>query len=82
MTEEERLREARAAVPPGRYKHFKGNTYQVIGVAFDTATGIPLVIYHRPETPAELFARAKEDFVENVQRGDYAGPRFTREEQP
>lgn len=30
--------EAMAAIPPGRYRHFKGNEYEVIGIARHSET--------------------------------------------
>ena len=37
--------EAVAAIPPGRYRHFKGNEYEVIAVARHSETEEPMVVY-------------------------------------
>ena len=37
--------EALQAIQPGRYRHFKGNAYEVIGVARHSETEEPMVVY-------------------------------------
>ena len=32
-------------IRPGRYRHFKGNEYQVLGTATHSETGEPMVVY-------------------------------------
>ena len=64
-------------VKPGVYKHFKGNFYEVIGVAKHTETGEPLVVY-RPLYSSDvdlyvLYVRPLamfQDQVEGVPRFD------------
>lgn len=37
--------EAVAAIPPGRYRHFKGNEYEVLAIAKHSETEAPMVVY-------------------------------------
>ena len=41
--------EAVQSIPCGRYRHFKGNEYEVIGIARHSETEEPMVVY-RPST--------------------------------
>lgn len=52
---------------PGTYRHYKGNTYEVLGVALHTETNEYVVIY-RPlyKTEYELFARPYHMFLDMV----------------
>lgn len=67
-------------IKTGTYRHSKtGNLYEVLGVAFQTESEEPLVIY-RPlyKTDYELFARPYEMFVENVEINGEIKPRFEK----
>ena len=61
---------------PGRYRHFKGAVYVVVGVARHSETEEPHVVYHR-EGSTDLWVRPLPMFVEQVTRDTYQGPRFT-----
>ena len=37
--------EAIETIEPGRYRHFKGNEYEVIGIARHSETKEPMVVY-------------------------------------
>ena len=37
--------EAVAAITPGKYRHFKGNEYEVVGIARHSETMEPMVVY-------------------------------------
>ena len=41
-------------IPKGIYRHFKGGTYEVIGVAIHTETQDALVIYRDYENPNSI----------------------------
>ena len=45
MTGNTAYEDAVAAIPPGRYRHFKGRDYEVIAVARHSETEEPLVVY-------------------------------------
>ncbi|MBQ1506869.1 MAG: DUF1653 domain-containing protein [Ruminococcus sp.] len=50
----------------GRYRHFKGNVYEVVGFATHSETGEKLVIYKSLCNPDEVWARPYEMFRETV----------------
>ena len=64
---------------PGEYIHYKGNRYEVIGVALHSETLEPMVVY-KPlyETIAPLWVRPYEMFVESVDIDGESTPRFRR----
>jgi hypothetical protein len=65
-------------VVPGRYRHFKGGHYNVIGVASGTEDGSKVVVY-QPLYGShcyEICWRALTVFIEHVDRGTYKGQRF------
>ena len=47
---------------PGKYRHIKGNIYEVINVAKHSETNEELVIYKNEK--GEVYARPKEMFME------------------
>lgn len=70
------------AIEKGTYRHSKkGNLYEVLGVALQTETDEPLVVY-RPlyDSSYELFARPYIMFVEQVELGGELKPRFEKVE--
>ena len=58
---------------PGKYKHFKGTVYTVLGVAKHSETQEELVIY---EHDNQIWARPKAMFLETVEHDGKAVPRF------
>jgi hypothetical protein len=65
------------ALLPGRYRHYKGREYVVLGVARHSETLEPQVVY-RPEYGArELWVRPLAMFCESVQIDGVTMPRFT-----
>ena len=63
-------------IRPGRYRHFKGNEYQVLGTATHSETGEPLVVYRALYGEGGLWVRPATMWDEQVNRDGYCGPRF------
>jgi len=62
----------------GRYRHYKGNLYQVIGVARHSETEEELVVYQALYGERGLWVRPKAMFFEKVMIEGRAVPRFER----
>ena len=60
----------------GRYRHFKGNEYRVLGTAKHSETQEELVVYQALYGTQELWVRPAEMWHETVEREDCRGPRF------
>jgi hypothetical protein len=65
-------------VEPGRYKHFKGDIYIVIGVAIHTEGDYKMVVYHPEGNPEKLFVRPLGMFKEKVLVKGVETPRFEK----
>lgn len=65
-------------VEPGRYRHFKGNEYQVLGLATHSETREPLVLYRPLYGDGGLWVRPLAMFFDLIDRNGYHGPRFVR----
>ena len=64
-------------VRPGRYRHFKGGEYQVIGVARHSETMEELVVYRALYGERGLWVRPAAMWTEMVEREGKRFPRFT-----
>ncbi len=64
-------------VRPGRYRHFKGNEYQVLGVARHSETEEEMVVYRALYGEGGLWVRPAAMWLENVTRNGVTQPRFT-----
>ena len=60
----------------GRYRHYKGNEYVVIGVARHSETDEELVVYRPDYGEQRLWVRPKEMFLETVEVDGQQVPRF------
>jgi len=49
--------EAKQTITPGRYRHFKGNEYEVIGIARHSETEEAMVVYKALYGEGGLWAR-------------------------
>ena len=66
-----------AQLRPGRYRHFKGNEYQLLYVARHSETLEPMVVYQALYGERGLWVRPAAMWNETVEREGYQGPRFT-----
>ena len=60
----------------GKYKHFKGKEYQVIGIASHSETLEPTVVYQALYGENGLWVRPAAMWNEIVDKDGYKGPRF------
>src|SRR5438270_6395878 len=65
-------------LPPGRYRHYKGNEYTVLGVARHSETHVELVVYRQEYGEHGLWVRPKTMFMETVTVDGTEVPRFQR----
>ncbi len=63
-------------IKPGKYRHFKGNLYEVIGVANHSETMEEMVVYRALYGEHSLWVRPASMWEEVVDRDGYHGPRF------
>ncbi len=61
---------------PGRYRHFKGNEYRVLGTATHSESGETLVVYRPLYGDGDLWVRPLAMFMETVERDGREQPRF------
>ena len=66
------------AIPPGRYRHYKGNEYEVIGIAQHSETLEPMVVYRPLYGAGGLWVRPAAMFAEDVVIDGKTQPRFAR----
>lgn len=60
----------------GKYRHFKGMEYELIGMAKHSETLEPMVVYRALYGEGGLWVRPAQMWTEHVDRADYHGPRF------
>jgi hypothetical protein len=63
-------------IQAGVYRHYKGNTYQVIGIAKHSETEEDLVVYRALYGAFGLWVRPSDMFCEKVEIGGKIVPRF------
>ncbi len=73
--------EAVRAIPPGRYRHFKGNLYEVIAIARHSETLKPMVVYRALYGEGGVWVRPAEMWNEMITREGKTFQRFTRLEE-
>ena len=61
----------------GKYRHFKGNEYEVIGIAKHSEDLSPMVVYRALYGEGGLWVRPAEMWNETVEREGKIFPRFT-----
>jgi hypothetical protein len=62
---------------PGRYRHYKGGEYEVIGVARHSETLQPLVVYRPLYDETGLWVRPHAMFFGQIEVDGRLQPRFT-----
>jgi hypothetical protein len=70
------MSESTAAPQPGRYRHYKGKDYRVIGLARHTETEEALVVYQALYGERGLWVRPAAMFTETVELDGQRVPRF------
>ena len=60
----------------GKYRHFKGNEYELIDIARHSETMEPMVVYRALYGEGGLWVRPASMWNELVDRDGYRGPRF------
>lgn len=63
-------------IPLGRYRHYKGREYTVLGVARHSETQEEFVVYRQEYGECELWVRPTTMFSEIVEIGGQKQPRF------
>ncbi|MBT8142722.1 MAG: DUF1653 domain-containing protein [Gammaproteobacteria bacterium] len=63
-------------IAPGRYRHYKGKDYQVIGTATHSESNEILVVYKPLYNDSGLWVRPIDMFRENVEIQGEQVPRF------
>ena len=67
---------------PGRYRHFKGANYEVLGLATHSETGEVMVVYKPLYNDSGLWVRPLSMFLEYVAHEGRSVPRFERLDGP
>ena len=66
------------ATPLGRYRHYKGGEYEVLGVARHSETQAPMVVYRPLYNDSGWWVRPHAMFFEQVLVDGVQRPRFER----
>ena len=64
-------------IPLGKYRHFKGNEYEVIAIAKNSETMEDTVVYRALYGEREFWVRPLSMWAETVERDGKRQPRFT-----
>ena len=68
-------------IKPGKYRHFKGNEYEVLGTARHSETEEELVVYRTLYGDGGLWVRPVSMWTETVERDGQTVQRFIRIEE-
>ena len=60
----------------GKYRHFKGNEYELVDIALHSETMEPMVVYRALYGEKGLWVRPASMWTEFIDRDGYQGPRF------
>ena len=72
------VEEAVKAIPCGRYRHFKGNQYEVIAIARHSETDEAMVVYQALYGDRGFWVRPAEMWAETVTRDGITYRRFEK----
>ena len=75
MTYEDAVRDIR----PGTYRHYKGNLYEVLGIARHSETEEVMVVYRALYGKKELWVRPASMWMERVEKDGVSMARFSKE---
>ena len=70
--------EAVKTIPVGKYRHFKGNEYEVISIARHSETTEPMVVYRALYGDHGVWVRPAEMWNETIERDGKIYQRFER----
>lgn len=70
--------EAKETIRPGRYRHFKGREYEVLGIARHSEDESPMVVYRPLYNDSGLWVRPADMWNETVIRDSRTYTRFVR----
>lgn len=70
--------EAKDSIPLGRYRHFKGNEYEVLAIARHSETTEPMVVYRALYGEGGVWVRPADMWNETVERDGKTCKRFER----
>ncbi|GFE59716.1 DUF1653 domain-containing protein [Geobacter sp. AOG2] len=70
------MSETTTPLRPGRYRHYKGNEYEVIAIARHSETEEEMVVYRQLYGNRSLWVRPLGMFLEEVLVDDRKVPRF------
>ena len=70
--------EAVKTIPVGKYRHFKGNEYEVISIARHSETTEPMVVYRALYGDHGVWVRPAEMWNETIERDGKTYQRFER----
>ena len=70
--------QAVSEITPGRYRHFKGNEYEVLCIARHSETTEPMVVYKALYSEGGVWVRPADMWNETVIRDGVTYQRFTR----
>ena len=70
--------EAIQTIPCGRYRHFKGNEYEVIAIARHSETTEPMVVYKALYGDGGIWVRPVQMWDETIERDGKKYKRFER----
>lgn len=68
--------------PPGLYRHYKGNLYEVVDTVRHSETLEPLTLYRALYGEHGLWVRPAAMFLENVELDGVQQPRFAKVSDP